>query len=108
MQNLTYIQYRDINKLMEERVINILLDIKADIGGIKNRLDQVETNLGGRMDRLEAEVSELKSDISEFKSDVAEIKEDMSEVKTTVNALAEGLLETSREVKQIKGKAVHA
>lgn len=94
---------------MEERVINILLDIKADIGGIKNRLDQVETNLGGRMDRLEAEVSELKSD-------VAEIKEDMSEVKTTVNALAEGLLERSDSnsswetvVREwlMKGKAAH-
>jgi len=31
-----------------------------------------------------------------------------SDIKGTVNALADGLLETSREVKQIKGKAVHA
>jgi len=40
-----------------------------------------------------------------IEADVADLKADMSEVKTTVNALAEGLLETSREVKQMKVKS---
>lgn len=82
---------------MEEKVINILLGIKADIGELK----QGQSRLEGRMDRLEVDVAEIKSD-------VAELKDDMSDVKSTVNALADALLETSREVKQIKGKAVHA
>ncbi|MBI3755688.1 MAG: DUF1515 family protein [Deltaproteobacteria bacterium] len=101
---MTYIQYRDINNCMEERVINILLDIKADIGELKKgqfelktRIDKVETNLGGRMDKLESRMGNLESDVSELKSD-------MSEVKSTVNALGDALLDTSREVKQIKAK----
>ena len=35
---------------------------------------------------------------------VGNLEEDMSEVKGTVNALADALLETSREVKQMKVK----
>lgn len=49
-KSLTYIQCRDINNCMEERVINILLDIKADIGG-------------------------LKKDVGELKDDAAHLKE---------------------------------
>ncbi|MBI3399021.1 MAG: DUF1515 family protein [Deltaproteobacteria bacterium] len=89
---------------MEERVVNILLDIKADIGKLKKgqselktRIDKVETNLGGRMDKLESHMGNLEADVSE-------LKDDMSEVKTTVNALGEALLQTSKEVKQLKTK----
>lgn len=89
---------------MEERVVNILLDIKADIGALKKgqselktRIDKVETNLGGHMDKLESRMGNLAADVSE-------LKDDMSEVKTTVNALGEALLQTSKEVKQLKTK----
>lgn len=96
-KNLTYIRYQDINNCMEERIINILLDIKADIGDLKKG----QTQIIERVDRLEGKVDKLDER-------VGNLEEDMSEVKSTVNALAEGLLETSREVKQIKGKSVHA
>ena len=89
---------------MEERVINILLDIKADIGVLKKgqeELKEGQQRLEGRMGRLDENVSELNER-------VGNLEEEMSDVKTTVNALADALLETSREVKQIKGKAVHA
>lgn len=88
---------------MEEQVINILLGIKADIGGIKKDVGEIKEDvailkegqqrLEGRMDSLEGRMDVMEDDISD--------------VKTTVNALADGLLETSREVKQIKGKAAH-
>lgn len=84
---------------MEERVINILLDIKADIGGLKKgqeELKQGQQRLEGRMDRLEGRMDRLETD-------VAELKTDMAEVKTIVNALGDALLETSKEVKQLKG-----
>lgn len=89
---------------MEERIINILLDIKADIGGLKKgqeELKEGQQRLEGRLDNLEGNVCELNER-------VGRVEDDISDIKTTVNALAEGLLETSREVKQIKGKSVHA
>ncbi len=110
-KSLTYIHYRDINNRMEERVINILLDIKADIGGLKKDvgdLKEGQQRLEGRMDRLEGRMDNFEGRMDNFEGRMDVLEADMSEVKTTVNALAEGLLETSREVKQIKGKSVHA
>ena len=106
--NLTYVQYRDINNCMEERVINILLDIKADIGGLKKDVGELKEDVGllkEGQQRLEGRMDRLEADVLEIKSDVAELKEDMSDVKITVNALADALLETLREVKQMKVKS---
>jgi len=85
---------------MEERVVNILLDIKADIGGLKKdvgELKEGQKRLEGRMDGFEG-----RMDRFEGRMDVLEL--DISEVKTTVNTLADALLETSKEVKQLKTK----
>ncbi len=95
---------------MEERVINILLDIKADIGGLKKgqeELKEGQQRLEGRMEGLEGQMDKLEGNVSELNERVGRVEDDISDIKTTVNALAEGLLETSREVKQIKGKSVH-
>lgn len=88
---------------MEERVINILLDIKADIGGLKKGQEEIikdVTALKDGQQRLDGRMSAMEADISD-------LKPDMSEVKTTVTALGDALLETSREVKHIKGKSAH-
>lgn len=92
---------------MEERIINILLGIKADIGDLKKGqfelkedvtiLKEGQQRLDGRMDRLEGRMDN-------FEGRMDGLEDDMSDVKTTVNALADALLETSREVKQIKGR----
>ncbi len=79
---------------MEERFINILLEIKADIGDLKKG----QTQIIERVDRLEGKVDKLDER-------VGHLEDDMSEVKGTVNALADALLETSREVKQMKVKS---
>src|SRR3972149_10302073 len=88
---------------MEERIIGYLIDIKSDIGGLKKDVGELKedvTILKEGQQRIEERVGNLESDVSELKAD-------MSDVKGTVNALADALLETSREVKQIKGKAAH-
>lgn len=82
---------------MEERFINILRDIKADIGGLKKDVGEIKED-----------VSILKEGQQRLEGRMDTLEDDMSDVKTTVNALADALLETSKEVKQIKGKAVHA
>lgn len=78
---------------MEQRIINILLDIKADIGDLKKG----QTQIIERVDRLEGKFDKLDER-------VGHLEEDVAEVKGTVNALADALLETSREVKQMKVK----
>lgn len=85
---------------MEERIVNILLDIKTDIGELKKGQNRIE----GKVSNLDDKVGRLEDDVSELKAGVAGLKIDMSEVKTTVNTLADALLQTSREVKQIKAK----
>lgn len=93
----------EVDKRMEERIINILLDIKADIGGIKKDvgdLNKGQTLIIERVDRLEGKFDRLDER-------VGHLEEDMVEVKGTVNALADALLETSRDVKQIKSKTAH-
>lgn len=92
---------------MEERVINILLDIKADIGGLKKgqeELKEGQQRLEGRMDRLDGRMDGLEGRMDNFEGRMDALEDDVTDVKTTVNALADALLETSREVKQIKGK----
>jgi septal ring factor EnvC (AmiA/AmiB activator) len=78
---------------MENKIIDMLLEIKSDIGVLKK--GQVEIKDG--VDKLDGRVCKVEDDISELKFDVAEIK-------TTVNALSEALITTSKEVKQLKGQ----
>jgi archaellum component FlaC len=56
------------------------------------------------MCRVEDEIGEMKSEMSEMKSEMSEMRSDIGEIKITVNALSEGLLTTSREVKELKGQ----
>lgn len=102
-KNLTYTNCQDIKTQMEKRIINILLDIKADIGGLKKDVGELKEDVG----LLKEGQQRLEGRMDILESDVAELKTDMSEVKSTVNALADALLETSKEVKQMKGKAAH-
>lgn len=78
---------------MENRIIDILLEIKSEIGVLKK--GQIEIKEG--VDKLDGRVCKVEDDISELGSEVAEIK-------TTVNALSDALIITSKEVKQLKGQ----
>lgn len=76
---------------MEKKILDILVDMKLDMGDIK-----------GCMGRMESDISVIKSDIGELKGRGGNLESDMSEVKSTVNSLAGALLETSREVRHLK------
>jgi predicted nuclease with TOPRIM domain len=81
-----------------ERIINILVDMKADIGGLKKGQDELKQG----QDYLNEKVGRLETDMSDVKERLGNLEEDMSEVKTTVNALADALIETRKEVKRIQ------
>ncbi len=78
---------------MENRIIDALLEIKTDIGEIK----KAQTDLKEGQGRLEGK-------IYKFEDDVADLHGDISEIKTTVNALSDALLTTSKEVRQLKNR----
>jgi septal ring factor EnvC (AmiA/AmiB activator) len=78
---------------MENKVIDMLLEIKSDISEIKK--GQIDLKDG--VNRLEGRMYKVEDDVSDIRGDVAEIK-------TTVNAMSDALLTTSKEVKQLKGK----
>jgi len=77
---------------MENKVIDMLLEIKSDIGEIKKGQFELKDGLN----RLEGKMYKVEDDVSDI-SDVAEIK-------TTVNAISDALITTSKEVKQLKGQ----
>ena len=92
---------------MESKIIDMLLEIKADVGDLKKGQAELKysiNSLDGRMCRVEDEIGEMKSEMSEMKSEMSEMRSDIGEIKITVNALSEGLLTTSREVKELKGQ----
>ena len=67
---------------------------------IKGTLDSHSKSLSELRDgqnRIEGKIYGLEDDITDMKNDVVEIK-------TTVNALSTGLLDTSQEVKKLKGQ----
>ncbi len=92
---------------MESKIIDMLLEIKSDIGdlkkgqvGIKDSVDKLD----GRVCGLEDDVKDMKIEMSDMKHEMTEMKGDISQIKTTVNAVSEALITTSKEVKQLKGQ----
>ncbi|MBI3754099.1 MAG: hypothetical protein HY266_08685 [Deltaproteobacteria bacterium] len=84
---------------MEERLVNILLDIKADIGGLKKDVGDMKK---GQM-RLEADVSELKADVSTLKADVSELKTDVAVLKEDIALFNRNLRLRGQEGHPLKG-----
>ena len=78
---------------MENTVIDILLEIKSDISEIKK--GQIDLKDG--VNRLDGRMYKVEVDVSDIRGDVAEIK-------TTVNAMSDALITTSKEVKQLKAQ----
>ena len=78
---------------MEERIINALLEIKGTLDSHSKSLSELRDG----QNRIEGKIYGLEDDITDMKNDVVEIK-------TTVNALSAGLLDTSQEVKKLKGQ----
>lgn len=99
---------------MDEKILNILLDIKTDIGGLKKDVEELKAGQADIRDdivEIKDDIVEMKGDIVEMKGDIVEVKgrlgtleADMTVVKTTVKSLADALLETSKEVKHLKTK----
>jgi predicted nucleic acid-binding Zn-ribbon protein len=85
---------------MESKIIDMLLEIKSDVGDLKRGQTEIKYSLGS----LDGRVCRLEDDMADVKSDVANMKIDIAEIKTTVNALSEGLLTTSKEVKEQKAQ----
>jgi len=78
---------------MDNRIIDALLELKADISEIKKS----QLGLKDGQNRLEGKLYKIEDDMSDMRNDV-------SEVKVTVNALANALLSTSKDVKELKSK----
>ncbi len=78
----------------QDRMINVLLEIKADVSDLKR--GQLELKEG--QNRIEIRLYKIEDDFTDMKNDIIEIK-------TTVAALSDALLDTSKEVKQLKGKS---
>ena len=76
---------------MESKIIDMLLEIKSDIGGLRKGQVEVKDSI----DRLDGRACRVEDEI-------AEIRSDLSEVRITVKALSEALISTSKEVKQLK------
>src|SRR3989304_6331090 len=85
---------------MEQRIVGYLIDIKANIGGVKKDVGEIKQDVTA----LKEGQKRLEEGQKRIDERVGNLEEDMSEVKGTVNALADALLETSREVKQMKVK----
>jgi archaellum component FlaC len=85
---------------MENKIIDMLLEIKSDVGDLKKGQIGIKYSI----DSLDGRVCRLEDDVADVKSDVASMKTDIAEIKTTVNALSEGLLTTSKEVKDLKAQ----
>jgi hypothetical protein len=63
---------------MENRIIDMLLGIKSDIGELKKgqvEIKDVVDKIDGRVCSLEDDVADTRSDIAEVKTDVAGIKQ---------------------------------
>lgn len=78
---------------MEERIINALMEIKGTLESHTKSL----SGLRDGQNRIEGKIYGMEDDITDMKNDIVEIK-------TTVNALSAGLLDTSQEVKKLKGQ----
>jgi septal ring factor EnvC (AmiA/AmiB activator) len=78
---------------VEERIINALLEIKGTLDSQSKSLSELRDG----QNRIEGKIYGLEDDITDMKKDIVEIK-------TTVNALSAGLLDTSQEVKKLKGQ----
>ena len=84
---------------MDEKILNILIDIKADIGGLKKGQAELKADVAD----IKVDVAILKSDVAELKGRVGRLERDMTEVKSEVKAISHALLDTSREVARMRG-----
>jgi septal ring factor EnvC (AmiA/AmiB activator) len=78
---------------VEDRIINALLEIKGTLDSHSKSLSELRDG----QNRIEGKIYGLEDDITDMKNDIVE-------VKITVNALSAGLLDTSQEVKKLKGQ----
>jgi chromosome segregation ATPase len=92
---------------MESKIIDMLLDIKSDIGELKKGQFEIKDSLSildGRVCGLEDDFKDMKIEMSDMKHEMSEMKSDISHIKVTVNALSDALITTSKEVKQLKSQ----
>lgn len=90
---------------MEDRVVNILIDIKADIGELKKGQIDIRDRMGrfeNRMDGLENRMDGFESRMDGLDGRMDRLETDIIEVKTTVSAIAEAVIDTSRDVTKLK------
>lgn len=85
---------------MESKIIDMLLDLKSDIGELKKGQVEIKSSV----DKLDGRLCGVEDDIKDMKIEMSEMKSDISQIKTTVNALSDALITTSKEVKQLKGQ----
>ncbi len=93
---------------MENKIIDMLLEIKSDVGELRKGQTEIKVSvdkLDGRLCSVEDDIKDMKIEISDMKQEMSDMKTDISQIKTTVNALSDALITTSKEVKQLKGQS---
>jgi archaellum component FlaC len=85
---------------MESKIIDMLLDIKSDIGELKKGQAEIKDSIFS----MDGRVCGLEDDFKDMKHEMSEMKNDVSQIKIRVNALSDALITTSKEVKQLKSQ----
>ena len=69
----------------EEKILQLLEVMQADISGLKTDVAGLKTDVAG----LKTDVAQLKTDVEEFKASQEEMKETLSEHTVVLNAILE-------------------
>ena len=69
----------------EEKILQLLEVMQADISGLKTDVADLKTDVAG----LKTDVAQLKTDVEELKASQEEMKETLSEHTVALNAILE-------------------
>lgn len=69
----------------EEKILQLLEVMQADISGLKTDVADLKTDVAG----LKTDVAQLKTDVEELKASQEEMKETLSEHTVVLNAILE-------------------
>ena len=73
----------------EEKILQLLEVMQADISGLKTDVADLKTDVAG----LKTDVADLKTDVAGLKTDVAQLKTDVEELKASQEEMKETLSE---------------